>query len=387
MTNILGQLESSEFLDRHWQKHPLLVRNAFSNLEPLLDPDTLAGLSLEESVRSRIVTQFPDEQRWVCTYGPFTEDDFSALPSTHWTLLVQDVEKHLPEHAAVMQYFSFLPRWRIDDLMVSYAVDGGSVGPHIDQYDVFLLQVRGQRKWQLQTDNIRENDLLEDSELRILRDFQIDQEWVLNPGDLLYLPPGVPHFGVAIGECMTYSIGFRAPMVTDILQAVTDQYLQSDSKPLRFTDSIDIADFHHGELTQTDLAHMRTIVQSSLNQNETVTQAIGALLTEPVDTPSLCIDDSITLENFSKQLPGCNSLVLHPAARCLYVQQAEGITWFINTRMLDIDRSLAPAIMKLCDDYKLQNRMIRQILEEETLTTLFYDLYHEGYLQLGYQDT
>lgn len=385
--NILGQTSVSDFLKQYWQTKPLLIRNAIRHIQPTLDADTLAGLSLEDSVRSRIVRQIPDEDRWNCTYGPFTEDDFSTLPATHWTLLVQDVEKHLPEHAAVIEHFSFLPRWRIDDLMVSYAVDGGSVGPHIDQYDVFLLQVSGQRRWQLQTKNITESDLQINSELSILKSFQADEDWVLNPGDLLYLPPGIPHFGVAVGECMTYSIGFRAPRTADILQVFSEQLANTDDKPLRHIDSTSNTTPHRGELTNSELSRMQNILRRSLDNDDVFIKAMGSLLTEATETPSVCSNEVTTAGTFSTSLHTCSKLILHPATRCLYIRRDSGILWFVNAVRHDIGPGLATIIMQLTDDYELQNDAIMHILEDEQLIAILFGLYQEGYLQLGYQDS
>jgi len=161
--NILGQLDHKQFLTEYWQSKPLLIRQAIKDFKPALTADELAGLSLEENIRSRLVIENVLDDQWEYRFGPFQESDFENLPDTHWTLLVQDVEKHLPEYASLLDYFSFLPRWRIDDLMVSYAVDGGSVGPHTDNYDVFLLQAKGQRHWQIQTDNINVDDIRSDT--------------------------------------------------------------------------------------------------------------------------------------------------------------------------------------------------------------------------------
>ena len=164
---------------------------------------------------------------WELRRGPFTEEDFLELPETHWTLLVSDVEKQAPDMAALIEPFRFVPDWRIDDLMISYAPEHGTVGPHVDDYDVFLLQALGQRRWQISTQPVDPDNFLPDTELRIMDEFEPVQDWVLEPGDLLYLPPKVAHHGVALGPCMTCSIGFRAPLHSDMVGRYVD-FLMED---------------------------------------------------------------------------------------------------------------------------------------------------------------
>lgn len=225
----------ARFLRDYWQKHPLLVRGAFAEFADPLAPNDLAGLACEEIALSRIVIQRPRD-RWQVRNGPFTAADFARLPKRDWTLLVQDVDKWDADVAALLDRFDFLPRWRIDDVMVSYAVDGGSVGAHVDQYDVFLLQGRGRRRWRISTDVGAPMDFRADAEMKLLREFRPTHEWILDPGDMLYLPPGVPHHGVALGECLTYSIGMRAPSIADLLVDFAETFADVLPETLRYRD-------------------------------------------------------------------------------------------------------------------------------------------------------
>ena len=184
MTKPLGELSPNQFLSEYWQKKPCLIRRAFINFEPLLDGDDLAGLACDEMAESRLISGSFEAADWEIRHGPFCEADFSSLPEENWTLLVQDVEKHYAPLQMLMQQFSFIPNWRLDDLMISYATRGGSVGPHVDQYDVFLLQAEGRRRWQVAEQF--EPELLENCALNVLRGFTAEQEWVLEPGDMLY---------------------------------------------------------------------------------------------------------------------------------------------------------------------------------------------------------
>ena len=202
---MLGDLSADAFLQRYWQQKPLLIRHALANYRSPISGDELAGLALESEVESRLVESQGGD--WTLKHGPFTEEDFLGLPEEDWTLLVQGVDLWVPEVQALLSQFAFLPPWRLDDVMVSFACPGGSVGPHFDQYDVFLLQVEGQRRWQIGAACSSETPMRDDSPLRILKEFEAEEEWVLEPGDMLYLPPGVAHWGVAETECLTFSIG------------------------------------------------------------------------------------------------------------------------------------------------------------------------------------
>jgi 50S ribosomal protein L16 3-hydroxylase len=210
-------MPAARFLRGYWQKKPLLIRGAFPTWSDPLTPDDLAGLACEPGALSRIVVHDRARDRWRLRTGPFQPGDFARMPGRDWTLLVQDVDKWDADVAALLAPFDFLPAWRIDDIMVSYAVDGGSVGAHVDQYDVFLLQGRGRRRWRISTDPAAAKDFRDDAEIRLLRRFEPTHEWTLEPGDMLYLPPGIPHHGEALGECLTFSIGMRAPSSAELL--------------------------------------------------------------------------------------------------------------------------------------------------------------------------
>jgi 50S ribosomal protein L16 3-hydroxylase len=230
-------MPAARFLSEHWQKKPLLIRGAFEAFRDPLSPDDLAGLSCEPSALARIVVHEARRDRWKLRAGPFDPADFAKLPKRDWTLLVQDVDKWDADVAALLARFSFLPRWRIDDIMVSYAVDGGSVGAHVDNYDVFLLQGLGRRNWRISTDPRASKATREDADIKLLRRFEPTHEWVLEAGDMLYLPPGVPHHGVAIGECMTYSVGMRAPSRAELLVDFAETFAAEWPEELRFGDA------------------------------------------------------------------------------------------------------------------------------------------------------
>ena len=206
---------ADEFLQEYWQQKPLLIRQALPGYISAISPDELAGLALEEEVESRLVVG--GGNNWSLRHGPFTEQDLLDLPQQDWTLLVQAVDLWVPQVQQLLEFFAFLPPWRLDDVMVSFACPGGSVGPHFDQYDVFLLQVAGTRRWQIGGQCDGSTPLKADCQIRMLESFSSREEWLLEPGDMLYLPPGIAHWGVAESECLTYSIGFRSPNIADLL--------------------------------------------------------------------------------------------------------------------------------------------------------------------------
>ena len=241
----------ARFLRDYWQKRPLLVRNAFPGLVTPLSPDELAGLACMDGALARIVSRGTKrrprarsldgerraDDRWTVRTGPFDDATFAKLPESRWTLLVQDVDKWDDATAALLDRFAFIPSWRIDDVMVSYAADGGGVGAHVDQYDVFLLQGLGRRRWRISIDPGASHESIDGVELKLLRRFTPTHEWTLDRGDMLYLPPGIPHDGTAVGECMTYSIGMRAPSAAEMLLDFAEYVAQSLPDSLRYRDS------------------------------------------------------------------------------------------------------------------------------------------------------
>ena len=251
-TRRLG-MAPADFLRTYWQKRPLLIRQAFPRFVSPLAPEDLAGLACEEAVLARIVEHDRRRDRWTLRHGPFAEDDFPAMPDHDWTLLVQDVDKWDMDVRALRGEFDFLPSWRLDDVMVSFAAPGGSVGAHVDQYDVFLLQGHGRRRWLIDSRTDAPTAFRDDVDLKLLREFAPDHEWVLEPGDMLYLPPGVPHHGIAEDACLTFSIGMRAPsraelmldLVEELAAGIPDEqrYADPDLQPPADPNEIDDAAF------------------------------------------------------------------------------------------------------------------------------------------------
>jgi 50S ribosomal protein L16 3-hydroxylase len=278
---LLGSLSPRQFMKRHWQKKPLLVREAIPGFEALLDRAALFELAARSEVESRLVTH--TAKGWALRRGgPMPRRALPPIKQRDWTLLVQGVDLHHDGAHALLQRFRFVPEARLDDLMISYATDGGGVGAHFDSYDVFLLQAHGQRRWRIG----RQKDLrLEPGvPLKILADFVPEEEFVLNPGDMLYLPPRYAHDGIAIGECMTYSIGFRAPqraeLARELLPRMVEDAVDAAGSPL-YRDPGQEATAQPGEIPQALLAYAQQALMDVFKDARSLPRALGEYLTEP----------------------------------------------------------------------------------------------------------
>jgi 50S ribosomal protein L16 3-hydroxylase len=276
----LTSFDTGGFLRDHWQKKPLLIRNPWDDWRNPLESDELAGLACEDSVESRLVMR--DAGRWNLEQGPLDESRFGQLGGRPWTLLVQAVDHHVPAVAALIEAFRFIPDWRIDDVMVSYADDGGGVGAHFDHYDVFLLQGLGRRRWQLGAMCDDNTALLPHDDLRLLADFEPVDEWILEPGDMLYVPPGVAHNGVAVGDqCMTYSIGFRAPSRGELIAGWSEHLLAELGDDDRYTDPDLMVQPNPGEIGSDALDRLHGMIAEALGDRDAFARWFGQFSTTP----------------------------------------------------------------------------------------------------------
>jgi 50S ribosomal protein L16 3-hydroxylase len=370
-----SELTVEQFLAEYWQKKPLLIRQAFADFEPELNADDIAGLACDELAESRLVTGSFPAHDWVLRYGPFDEQDFKNLPATDWTLLVQDVEKHYSPLQNLVNEFSFIPRWRIDDLMASVAGPGGSVGPHTDQYDVFLLQAEGRRRWQIS--HSYDHELVQDCELKVLRRFVAEQEWVLEPGDMLYLPPGVAHHGLALDQCMTWSIGMRAPSTADLLQSLGEWLAGVKAEGKRYGDPELKAAALTGEVDASAISRFRDLVHEYSNDEQLFTEFLGAFLSryrlahEPAP-PGREYDSA----NLQAALRQGHVLRHNPWTRLLWLETAAGARLFAAGAHYSCSPKIAATI---CDPLQLE-RLGAGLTSAES--ALLCALLNDGHLYL-----
>lgn len=276
---ITGNVSTREFLTRYWQKRPLCSKNALPGFTDPLTPEELAGLACEADVEARLV--FTRRKSWQLQSGPFTEHDFTTLPARNWTLLVQAVDQWVPEVKELLRSVAFLPSWRVDDVMISYATPNGGVGPHFDYYDVFLVQGQGRRRWRTGQHCTAQDVLRNDSGLKLLRDFRCEHEWLLEPGDVLYVPPGVAHWGEALDASLCYSIGFRAPSVSELLLGFSDTLSESFPPDQRYTDPGLKPPLLPGEIDSAALRQVKRLLQHALHDDAALARWFGCHMTEP----------------------------------------------------------------------------------------------------------
>jgi len=365
---LLGGMSPTRFLRDYWHKRPLLIRNAIPDFTGLLSPREMQHLAGRDEVESRLIQG--SGTRWQFDHGPFKAADFKRLPKTEWTLLVQSLNHWLPEADALLSRFNFIPHARLDDLMVSYAVPGGSVGPHFDSYDVFLLQGQGYRRWQIsaQTDL----SILDDAPLKILRHFKPEDEWVLGPGDMLYLPPHIAHYGVAEDACTTYSIGFRAPTAEELAHGFLMHLQDTVTLEGRYADPDLRLPAHPSEINRAMLAKIEAMIARIKWNKHDIADFAGRYLSEPkpnvfFDAP----DAPLTQAAFNKQASK-QGVALNPKSRLLF----SGVHFFINGEAFLPATDEIASLQLLGDQRRLSPPWVAGLRER------FYDWYESGWLEV-----
>ncbi|MHC5348680.1 ribosomal protein uL16 3-hydroxylase [Metapseudomonas furukawaii] len=378
---LLGGLTAREFLRDYWQRKPLLIRQAMPGFESPISPDELAGLSLEEDVESRIVLEH-GERPWELRRGPFAEDTYQNLPERDWTLLVQAVDQFVPDVAELLEQFRFLPSWRIDDVMISYAAPGGGVGPHFDNYDVFLLQGHGRRRWKIGQMCDAESGLLPHADLRILADFEQVDEWVLEPGDMLYLPPRLAHFGIAEDECMTYSVGFRAPSAAEVLTHFTDFLAQFLPDEERYSDAgtAPVSDPH--QIQQDALDRLKALLAEHMSDERLLLTWFGQFMTEP-RYPELVAGAEVEEDEFLAALEDGAVLVRNLSARMAWSEVDIGLMLFASGQSRLLPAHLRDLLKLICAADALHLENLGQWLADEEARKLLHELVKQGSLEFA----
>lgn len=363
----LHGFDAQHFLDTCWQTKATVLRAALPDFSCPIDGNDLAGLACEEDTDSRLVLKEGDD--WLLRHGPFSEQDFAQLPAESWTLLVQSVDQWVPEVASLLADFRFLPRWRIDDIMVSYASHGGSVGPHFDQYDVFLIQGSGQRRWKLGQRCDDSSPLLNHPELRLLQDFDQQDEVLLSPGDILYIPPGVAHWGIAEGDdCMTLSVGFRAPSEAELLATWSADRGDQLSDSQRFRDTALSISPHSAHLPRELAGQLRAILSRGLEDDDALLAWFGRLMTEVSDNQLFC-NEALSEAEFAETV-AATELSFRPAARLAF----DDHQLYVDGLAYPYPAEYRPQIDALCQC----ETAIPETLVREIPTRLLYNLYQRG---------
>jgi len=345
----LKNFDSSAFLRDYWQKRPLLIRGAWDAWHNPLDPDELAGLACEEHVESRLISHTAKALK--AEHGPFPESRFSKLDKAPWALLVQAVDHHVPDVAALIEPFRFVPNWRIDDVMVSTASHGGGVGAHFDHYDVFLVQGLGQRRWQLGQLCDEQTELLPHDDLRLLAHFEPTDEWLLEPGDILYVPPRVAHNGVAVGEhCMTYSIGFRAPSRAELIGGWCDDLVEALADDDRYEDPGLPPQDNPGEISSTALAALHAMVTEKLADRQAFAQWFGRFTTtRKYPDMDWQPEEPMELAELRGLLASGLPLIRNPASRFSFIRGDSGqVTLYVDGESYACGGDMACFAEQLC---------------------------------------
>lgn len=340
-------LDPEAFLGNYWQRKPLLLPGGLPELPFKLSPEELAGLACEPDVEARLVSG-GDGRPWSLRHGPFSAADFRVLPETGWTLLVQDVDKHLPETAVLLDAFDFLPRWRVDDVMISYAAPGGGVGPHVDAYDVFLLQATGRRRWSLDP---APADLagVADAPLKLLRRFEPVTELELASGDILYLPPGVAHRGLGDVPCVTVSIGFRAPAAAELTAALALALDRDAGERLYHDAGLAPGEAAGRRISPAAVERARALILDGAN-GELMIEALGRSVTRPKPGMEPAPADAPAAPGgVTRRLAGGGRLRRHGYSRFAWHATGDALWLFADGEAWRLSPTLHDQVHALCE--------------------------------------
>lgn len=342
----INQLGQSDFLKQYWQKRPLLIKGGFDEFEDPIEPEELAGLAMEENIESRLITNH--DNNWQSYHGPF--EDFTKLSDSHSTLLVQAVDHWHPLAAQLLEPFRFIPNWRIDDLMVSYSTPHGGVGPHLDQYDVFIIQGQGKRHWRVGLPDANLKQFAQNSSLLQVEHFSAVIDTILEPGDILYIPPGCPHEGYAIENALNYSVGFRAPDQKDFLSNFADYLIDNESGTSRYTDSNLTLRPSKGELTDLEVSAIGNLMRDALNDPITLKAWLGDMLSQPKHEMDLApLDPPIQVSELREYLNEAACIERAGGVRALYQNLGDKIALSINGETFLLEQQHLNVITLLTD--------------------------------------
>jgi len=386
----LQHFDIATFLRDYWQQKPLLIRNPWAAWRNPLEPDELAGLACEDGVEARLIAQA--KKGWQVEHGPLAEARFGKMGKAPWTLLVNAVDHHVPDVAALIEPFRFVPNWRIDDVMVSYATDGGGVGPHFDQYDVFLVQGLGKRRWQIGAMCNADTPLQLHDDLRLIADFEPVEDWILEPGDILYVPPGVAHNGVAVGDdCMTYSIGFRAPSRSELIAHYCDDVLGRLEDDDRYADpglaAQSVESGHNpGEISADALERLHDMVTQALGDRDAFARWFG----EYSSTPKYPEQDwspeaPVEIEDVRAMLAEGAALRRNPASRFSFIRHGDDrLLLFVDGECYECADETRAVAAPVCAQDLIE--IEPELLKSDAVAALIAALMNQGSIALDEED-
>ncbi|MFV5364526.1 JmjC domain-containing protein [Acinetobacter oleivorans] len=376
---VLGGITAEQFLAEYWQKKPLLVRNGLPEIVGLLEPEDVQELALEEHASARLIRQKDkNPNEWHVKSSPLTKGDFQKLPKL-WTLLVQAVDHYSFDLSELWKKFPFIPQWRRDDIMVSYAPKGGSVGKHFDFYDVFLVQGHGHRRWQLGQMCDANTAFVPNQPLKLLPEIDVQFDEILAPGDLLYVPPGMAHYGVAEDDCLTFSFGFRMPNVAGMMERISDQFSANTLLQNPVVDIVRKQISQIGEINTSELSHLKDLVLAQLQDSAALDAAIMSYMSEPKYPDNIPEADEIEADDLKEILHEGYEVLLEPASRLLYTEKNGTLNFWGNGEALFIAESFEQKLKAIANGESLA--FDSQFNDDETLENVAH-LLNESILML-----
>lgn len=380
----LGELDIETFMRDYWQRKPCLFRAAFADFEEVIEPDELAGMACDDEVESRLLVTDPNSGQFELSHGPFDESLFGELPASHWSLLVQGVDQWVPEAADLVERFRFIPSWRLDDLMISYSTPEGGVGPHYDNYDVFIIQARGRRRWEIGGHYTEQQaEFLPNQPVRILKHWQPEQSWDLEPGDMIYIPPRVGHNGVSLSdECVNYSVGYRAPHANELLRHLAGFCEQHSPDELRYNDPDLGFRTDSGEITDVDLQRVQQLLRSVIENPPQLKRWWGELVTEPKDPQLDHCAEPLPEEEIEAALHQAKQVRRCEGIRFAYSIEDDVCLLFINGEQHPLDTSTSELVKQLCNQNRYTSEQLVQWLHEPNANKLLTLLFEQGLLYL-----
>lgn len=377
-----NDLSVNDFLNDYWQKKPLLIRGALPNFISPVSPEELAGLSLEEDAESRIVVQHSPSNYELKT-GPFTETVYETLPEKNWTLLVQGMDRLMPEVADLLKEFSFIPSWRIDDIMISYATEGGNVGPHFDHYDVFLLQAQGKRNWQLTSKDCEESNYIQGVDLRLMQTFEVEDDDICEAGDILYIPPKWGHYGISLtDDCMTFSIGYRTYRGLELWDSLGDYLAEKEAFKDLYIDP-NWQSTEAGEIPDQAWQQAKFLLKNLLDKDELVQPWFGRFATQLDQTASELLpqpfeaEELPSLPELIEAAKNSDGIIRDDVYRFAYMKTSAQPLLFVNSQPIETQQATEDFIKMLCNQRVIDAANLKHFLNNENNHTLFQTLWNQ----------